>query len=51
MLLAGKGYFTCRGEKPHIILYEIPDGETVESFSEKTPCEECGSKIDWTGEI
>ncbi len=48
--MAGKGYFTCRGEKNHIILYEILDGETVESFAEKTPCKECGAKIDWTGD-
>ena len=45
--MAGKGYFTCRGEeKNHVLLYDIPDGETIESFAEKTPCRECSAKID-----
>ena len=49
--MAGKGHFQCRGEKPHILLYDIPDGETIESFSDKTPCRECGSKIDFSQEF
>ncbi len=49
--MAGKGHFQCRGEIPHILPYEIPDGESVETFSEKTPCKECGSKIDWSEEF
>ncbi len=46
--MAGKGYFACRGEKNHVLLYDIPDGETVQSFAEKTPCRECSAKIDWS---
>jgi len=44
--MASKAYFVCRGNEKHILLYDIPDGETVESFAEKTPCKECGAKID-----
>jgi len=49
--MAGKGYFQCRGEKTHILLYDIPDGESVETFSDKTPCRECESKIDFSQEF
>jgi hypothetical protein len=49
--MVGQGHFQCRGEKPHILLYDIPDGETIESVSEKTPCRECGAKIDWSQEF
>ncbi len=48
--MAGKGYFICRGNEHHILLYDTPDGETVESFAEKTPCKECGAKIDWSSD-
>jgi len=46
--MAGKGRFTCRGEEHHIDDYDIPDGESVESFAEKTPCRKCGELIDFT---
>ncbi len=42
-----KGHFICSGKDTHILVYDIPDGETVQSFAEKTPCEKCGAKIDW----
>jgi len=45
--MAGKGLFTCRGEEHHVFLYDIPDGESVESFAEKTPCQECKARIDY----
>ncbi len=45
--MARKGHFICRGKVTHILVYDIPDGETVQSFAEKTPCEKCGAKIDW----
>jgi len=47
----GEGYFVCRGEDHHIVLYDIPDDETVETFPEKTPCVKCGAKIDWSEEF
>jgi len=43
--MAGKGYFTCRGEKHHILQYDIPDGETAESFAKTATCRECGGQI------
>ncbi len=49
--MAGKAYFTCRGKDNHVLLYDIPDGETIESFSEKSSCKECGSKIDLSEEF
>ncbi len=45
--MAGKGYFICSGKVIHILVYNILDGETVQSFAEKTRCEKCGAKIDW----
>jgi len=49
--MAGKGHFVCRGKDNHVLLYDITDGETVKSFTEKTPCKECGAKIDWSEEF
>ncbi len=46
--MAGKANFTCRGKDNHVILYDISDGDSVESFAEKTPCEKCGAKIDYS---
>jgi len=49
--MAGKGYFRCLNEeKNHILMYHIPDGESIESFAEKTPCKDCGAKIAWRGD-
>ena len=48
--MARKGYFTCIGKKNHILLYDIPDGVTVERFAEITPCRECGERIMFTSE-
>jgi len=48
MPMAGKANFTCRGKDNHVILYDISDGDSVESFAEKTPCEKCGAKIDYS---
>ena len=45
--MARKGYFTCRGEQHHILQYDIPDGETAESFAKMATCTECGEKIDF----
>jgi len=49
--MAGKGHFVCRGEEHHILPYDIPDDETAESFAEKTPCEKCSARIDWSEEF
>jgi len=49
--MAGKGHFMCRGKDNHLVLYDIPDDETVKSFAEKTPCEKCGAKIDFSQEF
>jgi len=43
----GNGHFICNGKDTHILVYDIANGETVQSFAEKTPCEKCGAKIDW----
>ena len=48
--MTGKSHFICSGKHTHILVYDIPDGETVQSFAEKTPCEKCGAKIDWYNE-
>jgi len=48
--MAGKGNFVCKGEDHHILSYDIPDGETVESFADKTPCKKCGAEIDYSEE-
>jgi hypothetical protein len=32
-------------------MYDIPVGESIESFAGKTPCKECGAKIYWQEEI
>jgi len=45
--MPGKGHFICTGKDTHILVYNIPDHETVQSFAEKIPCEKCGAKIDW----
>ncbi len=45
--MARKGHFICSGKDTHILVYDILDGGTVQSFAEKTPCEKCGAKIDW----
>lgn len=50
--MAGKAYFVCRGkEKNHVLLYDLPDGVSIESFAENTPCRECGAKIDYQAEM
>ena len=36
--MAGRESFVCRGKDCHILPYNIPDGETVQSFAEKTSC-------------
>ncbi len=46
-----QAYFVCRGKDNHILLYDLPDGETPENFTEKTSCRECGSKIDYSVEF
>lgn len=43
--MAGKGQFVCRGDPSHVEFYEVPHGESVESFASKTPCKICGAKI------
>ncbi len=44
-----KCYFTCQND--HIIMYDIPIGESIESFEGKTPCKECGAKIYYQVEL
>ncbi len=44
--MAGKGYFMCRGEDHHILIYDIPDGVTVGSFAERASCKEYGERVD-----
>jgi len=49
--MAEQAYFVCRGKDNHILLYDLPDGEMPEDFTEKTSCRECGSKIDYSVEF
>ncbi len=49
--MAGIEHFICNGKDTHLLVYDIPDGETVQSFAEKTSCEKCGAKIDWYEEF
>ena len=48
--MARKGHFICTGKETHILVYNIPNGETVQNFAEKISCEKCGAKIDWYNE-
>jgi len=45
--MVGGGYFTCKGEKHHILHYDIPDGMSAEEFCRAATCTECGEKIDF----
>jgi len=49
--MARKVSFVCRGENNHILVYDIPDGITIESFAENTACRECRVRIDWSEEF
>jgi len=49
--MAGKAHFICRGNDHHFLPHNIPNGETVQSFADRTPCEKCGAKIDWSEEF
>ena len=47
--MAGQGYFVCVKEN-RIILYSMPDGESIEGFAKKNTCQKCGNKIFYHGE-
>jgi len=39
------GFMICKGQETHILLYEVPDGDSLASFVEKTLCKICGAKL------